>query len=438
MNTWKIIQTLISAVNSLLVFLFLYKQLGISKKKIPPALLLLLPISYVPVLFDFKSQGNIIYYVIWVIYSFLFCDGKPYMRLIFGAIPSALLFSAEKIAHSLVFFITPANVMGTVSLSAVSYVQQLLHVFISLILFIPVSSLHSRDNRHIPVLQRFLFLLMMTAGVVALAVLSITMVTVGSRYSQNIESLAVKLCMTVSGVVLFMYIGVMILFYNTSHMYMKNSQMQMAAQKAELENEHNAHIKETYDAIRVWKHDTVNHLRTIRSMAKKGETAEIVSYIDQAQEKIESVISFVNTGHPAVDAVISNKLFAAQQSGVCVESLICIPEDLHISSVDICTVLSNLLDNAREAAQNAKEHYLHFGMSMKGRMLCIQVENSASGDYKTKDNDFISTKPLPQAHGLGLKSVEKIVKENSGIMKITPENDKFTVLVMLPPNREEE
>ena len=439
MDTWGVLQILTISASMLLVLLFLYKQSGSHGIKLAFSFFGAFALSAAAYYLGFPSGtfSQIAVSALMYVYALTCFDGKLYMRLIIGAIPPLLLFACDKTADALMLFITPSNVMPAASLSAASYGRIILYNALCLLTFIPLSAMRSKDNRHIPIFQRMLLTLLLAAGIAVMAMLIMAIVTMSSRYSENPTEDAIRMCIFAAATVLFMYVGVMFLFYNTADMYKKNYEISMKAQRAELEAAHDKNIQETYETMRTWRHDMKNHIRTMRSLAEQGQLPELLAYIDESYDMMDRSMSYISTGHPAFDATLSNKLYAAKNMGITVKTLISVPENLPLSSVDLCSVLSNLLDNAITAAAVTEKPSLYVEITVKGCMLCIKVENSSNGEYKTQDGIFLSTKKSPDEHGLGLKSVQRITESLCGSVKIQPEADKFTVTVILPLERGE-
>ena len=440
MDTWSILRLLNSFAAMLLTLLFLYKQSGSKGIKLVFACSGALILGFIASTLDFpkSASSQIAVYALMVFYAVTAFDGKIYMRLLFGLVPPLLLFACDRIADALMYFVTPANISAISSLSAASYEREILYVFLCILTFIPLATIRNRDNRHVPLFQRMLLILLLAAGIAAMALLTMAIVTMSSRYAENPVYEAVRMCIFAIATILFMYIGVIFLFYNTADMYKKNYEMTMKAQMQELERAHDENIRETYETMRTWKHDMKNHIRTIRTLAENGSSDEIIAYVDESFEKMDAVMGYISTGHPAIDATLSNKLYAAKNAGLNVQTMISMPEKLPLSSVDTCAILSNLLDNAIRAAQETAEGTIRLEINVKGRMLCIRIENSCSGEYNIEDGILLSTKTTGDGHGLGLRSVQKITETCGGSMRIVPEKERFTVTVMLPLEKGDE
>ena len=53
--------------------------------------------------------------------------------------------------------------------------------------------------------------------------------------------------------------------------------------------------------------------------------------------------------HPVLNALISTRAVMAKQLNINFEAKIVIPQELSVNDVDLCILISNLLDNAFEA-----------------------------------------------------------------------------------------
>ena len=109
-----------------------------------------------------------------------------------------------------------------------------------------------------------------------------------------------------------------------------------------------------------------------------------------------------------------------------------LPAHISIDQIDMCLVLSNLLENALEASLKAKpfnrrihaEVYLHHK-----HLLLIQVENTFEGKIQEKNHIFQSSKR--PGNGVGIQSVRHIAEKNGGDSSFTYENGVFTAKIML-------
>lgn len=63
----------------------------------------------------------------------------------------------------------------------------------------------------------------------------------------------------------------------------------------------------------------------------------------------------VDTGNPALDAIISAKQAVVAQKGIAFHYQLQIPKQLPIAPEDICVIFGNALDNAIEACEHVTQ-----------------------------------------------------------------------------------
>ena len=109
-----------------------------------------------------------------------------------------------------------------------------------------------------------------------------------------------------------------------------------------------------------------------------------------------------------------------------------LPECLPVDEIDLCLVLSNLLENALEASLHTApaRRRIELTAYLHGNSLAlIQVENTYDGVIREKDGVFLSSKR--KGDGVGLQSVRHIAEKSCGVSTVTYQDGLFCVKVML-------
>ncbi len=96
-------------------------------------------------------------------------------------------------------------------------------------------------------------------------------------------------------------------------------------------------------------------------------------------------------------------------------------------------ILGNLLDNALQAVLLVTENrFIDFAIHYSKGMLLIKVTNPFKTPITKHENGVIVTsKADKKNHGYGLKSVNETVEKYNGTVDINPDNDIFTITVVL-------
>lgn len=133
-----------------------------------------------------------------------------------------------------------------------------------------------------------------------------------------------------------------------------------------------------------------------------------------------------------LNSLLNEKISWAKTLGIDIKICIDDLEDPFVADVDVCVLLSNLLDNAVEAAGKVSGKR-SIVASLKefswGNM--VQVENSYTEPSKETIDRPQTTKKNKREHGIGLQNVESVVEKYRGTIKYERREESFCVTIML-------
>lgn len=191
-------------------------------------------------------------------------------------------------------------------------------------------------------------------------------------------------------------------------------------------------IKQTNQEIIVWQHDMKQHLNCLQSLIEKKDYEAAGDYLNRFTDKIQMSYLKINSGNYIADAVLSSKIRLATEKGIKVECSASVPEILSIDDVDFCSILSNIFDNAIEAAGKVHDaSYVNCDIITIRNQLVIEIENSSNGEYKCRNGIFESQK-TNGIHGIGLRHTQSIVDQYEGFCSIDAGKDKFKISISIP------
>ena len=134
----------------------------------------------------------------------------------------------------------------------------------------------------------------------------------------------------------------------------------------------------------------------------------------------------------AADSVVGYYCAMAKRDEIPFRSKLDLPEALPIDEIDMCMVLSNLLENALEASLRTAPGRRQIEITAcvhADRILLIEVENAFDGEVNEKNGIFRSSKR--KENGIGIQSVTHIAEKNGGTSTFTYQNGTFSAKVML-------
>jgi sensor histidine kinase YesM len=137
-----------------------------------------------------------------------------------------------------------------------------------------------------------------------------------------------------------------------------------------------------------------------------------------------SLSSFTFCENYVADVILRHFAVLAEREGIHYKVDAVIPETLPIDNADLCTVISNLLENALEAcAYVVEDKKIIVTVKQIKSNLTILVDNSFDGTHRTRGGVFLSRK-RHNREGVGLASVRAIAEKYSGGAEFMPDNER--------------
>lgn len=208
-------------------------------------------------------------------------------------------------------------------------------------------------------------------------------------------------------------------------------------QKSILENNY-LRLNRMYKGAARGMHDYKNHMLVIRELLANKSCDEAEVYVNTLCENLKKEnFAQTYTGVEIVDAVLNVKQNEGINYGIKTDIRASYPHNSGIVSVDICTILGNLLDNAIEACAKVEpKEKRHIGVriSYTENIVMIKIENTVDENPFLKEVPLETTKKDRQSHGLGISIVRKAAEKYHGDLKQICENGVFVSKVILYSN----
>ena len=143
------------------------------------------------------------------------------------------------------------------------------------------------------------------------------------------------------------------------------------------------------------------------------------------------------TGNRLADAILSDKSGKALKENIVISFEGSIPAD-EISNYDLCTIMTNAIDNATEACRMLSgERRITIRGRETNQAFAITFSNPVAEDITVKNNRIKTTKADKENHGFGTENIRQIIRKNNGTFKLSCENKVFTLSVAIPRNKKQ-
>ena len=222
-------------------------------------------------------------------------------------------------------------------------------------------------------------------------------------------------------------------FYNN-----KQAQYQLNLQVLDKQRQYDYYqmAVENAEQIRRMRHDMNNQLQAAIALfhsetaAEKEQAQEMIT---QLSKQIHSTGILTYCPVPIINIILSLKLQEAEKQNIRLQ-IQCLPfQSLEVDSVDLCCILSNLLDNALQYCDiGRKDPVINIHIGTRGAYFVIHIENPSNHvPKKDRNGHFVSSQKNTMLHGHGLKSVEESATKYEGSLQCFFEHGVFTASVFL-------
>lgn len=372
----------------------------------------------------------ILYITVCFLYLTLFYQTKWYYALFHSTLFEVLTAVCELPAYSILStFLTSAN------LRAADFHLKLLFAVISKTLFFAVMSalLLWLKKRQKPFLQYdksvfFTILIPFIAQIIVLILFAVcdspSMTTTQNRL------------ITINA---FFLLIVNLLIFGLNQ-YNQKKHLEFTEMQIQLQKEHDS--AEYYKMLiaqnenqRILIHDMKKHLQSIALLNEDNQNEKIRAYINQLMQSSD-LLEFSKI----CDHKILNNILCRYKK-VCNDLHIAFHADIRsntttfLSDSDVTSLFCNMLDNAVEASNHIKDSYIEITAAQRKHtpFVIITIINSCAGNPFSPNGELVSSKQNPQAHGFGIKSIEKIIHNYNGNIQMyyDEETSTFHTIIML-------
>ena len=229
---------------------------------------------------------------------------------------------------------------------------------------------------------------------------------------------------------------ILLLWFNTVFLLMANSlnrnaRLHRENQLLAMKQQRYENLKAAIEEARQARHDLRHQLCQLSAFAEEGDLEKIKAYLSGAVSRIPSLeLHFCE--NRAADSVAGYYCALARRENIPYSVQLDLPAQLPVDEVDLCLILSNLLENALEASLRTAplRRGIKLTAYLHGESLAlIQIENAFDGEIHEKGGVFQSSKR--KGNGIGIQSVQHIAEKSGGACTFAYSGGFFCAKVML-------
>ncbi len=165
------------------------------------------------------------------------------------------------------------------------------------------------------------------------------------------------------------------------------------------------------EETKAFRHDFRSHLYCMQNFCHAGKYDEFEKYLSDMAIEFGEIKKGTDTGNDLVNAILND--ISCRFPDISFSWTGHIPNKLELSSFSLCTIFSNVLKNAFEAAEKSSTKYIEVVAKTSGQNIFIEISNTSDSAPVTDGKRYISFK-TGGTHGYGIRNVQECMERIGG------------------------
>ena len=194
------------------------------------------------------------------------------------------------------------------------------------------------------------------------------------------------------------------------------------------------HVKE----INLIRHDFNDQLITAYAVIEKYEGEDKIlakEILDEMNNNIEKLKMPILCENRTINTIVNVKKEQAEKLGIAFETQLDVPDNINIDKIDLCSIYSNLLNNAIEACQHITDKkikkIIYVKTALKAEYLIVKVQNPKNGNLNIENGNIKTNKKNTMNHGFGLELLQRISERYNGQLDFQFDEKTFTATMII-------
>lgn len=424
---YEVIKQIISAFQLLCVMGLILERKDISWKRGLGYLMGLISLDIIITIY--RSESN---YYIWVVImmAFILYKGKLAHRILALCISISIISAVELLSETVLGYMIKSSLEVGRWEGLFFRIGDLILIVVGVIIFKSIGGLFNNKREFEALPRRDVFVLS------GLSMLSLVifggglMIYDGAMIAKHNPQF---LFVLVVGIVL-LDLSVLAIIDKSIHTRYYKQVKDLTEKQLTKQINYYARLEEVTKETQALKHDMTNHMICIKGLLASGETSELHAYLESIISKIKTNTEMIKTGNAIVDAIINDKYSIAVEKNIDIDIDLGLPKEIPLDMIDLCTIISNGIDNAIEACEKIPEvenrKIKIVGKYNKGYFI-FDITNKTLGDVEVKNNTVKSTKKDGKNHGYGLWNIRNSVDKYKGEFNISHKENVFSLKTII-------
>lgn len=191
--------------------------------------------------------------------------------------------------------------------------------------------------------------------------------------------------------------------------------------------------EDKYDSIRKINHDVKNQFMMLQLLMNEKKYDELEKYVNSYLSTMGgSITNLSHSGNKMLDDILNIAFAKCDKNNIKLSMSAIVPKQLYIDPVDLCSLITNLVDNAINAIKSTRKKEISLDVEFINISLLIKVTNYTNKKFdKGELKNLLRNNSGDNYHGWGLKIVNSIVKKYKGSIELECKNNMFTATALI-------
>ncbi len=266
------------------------------------------------------------------------------------------------------------------------------------------------------------YLLLILLGEMSISIF----ITVFQTIESDNKVLAVTLC--IGSIIFLMLCVVMMINYMSKNHYKNISEINEKLLKSQ-ENYYTMLLQKDKDTIK-FRHDTAEHINCMYTLFEHGKYDDLREYFDKIGTSLSELRPKIQTGNDMLSAILNDSVNKYPAVEYEIEGKM--PNETALSNMDICTIFSNLFDNAFSAAAKSDKKLVTVSFRFIGENFFCKVTNTVDRKVNILNNTLVTEKNDKINHGHGTYNARMCTEKNNGEITYACDEKFFSAELVFP------
>ena len=190
-------------------------------------------------------------------------------------------------------------------------------------------------------------------------------------------------------------------------------------------------LNETNQQMAVYRHDVRHHINLLNGLLADGKIEQAQEVLNTSMADLDAITPKRYCENETLNLLCASYDSKAKRVGVQIKINALLPKEVPLSDTELCSVVSNGLENALRAASQPEvaDQWVGFSCYVRQGNIFMLIQNPYAGQVVIRDGLPVSSR---EGHGYGCYSIQTIAQRNGGLCSFEAKDGLFSLRLSFP------